>query len=133
MRPGVQLLAYDDHGWTEHAGQRTPLDSRNAQRSVELLKETDGDVAVSKCSFPRHAVVLYEGDVPVASINVCFECGDIVLWPAWKPEPEWNKLTDKQRKALDAARAQQMKRYEEVFPKWKQFFRDDVGLPLENR
>ena len=41
-------------------------------------------------------MVLYEVAVPVASINVCFSCGDIMLWPRWEPAPDWEHLSAKQ-------------------------------------
>lgn len=133
MRPGAQLRVYDDRGWSDHVGERKALAMPDAQRALDWVKQTEGDVSVSKCPFPRHAVVLFEGDVPVASINVCFECGDIMVWPSWQPEPDWDRLTAKQRKDLAARNQRQMKRYEQVFPRWKQFFRDDLGFAIEQR
>jgi hypothetical protein len=76
-------------------------------------------------------VVLYDGDVPVASINVCFECGDILLWPRWEPRPDYSSMTDKQWKEQELRNAKQIKLYEKVFPKWKVFFQDEVGFSID--
>jgi hypothetical protein len=80
-------------------------------------------------------VVLYEGDIPVASINICFECGDILLWPRWeqKPEPDWSNLTDKQWKEIELESAKKLKLYKKAFPKWKVFFRDEIGFSIDAR
>lgn len=132
MRPGVQLLAYDDiHGWSSHLVDRKALDDTKARRAVELVTATNGDVEVSKCPFPRHAVVLYEDAVPVATINVCFSCGDIILWPPWETPPNWDKLTDKEMKERMARHDKQLKLYEKTFPKWKTFFTTDVGFTID--
>lgn len=132
MRPGVQLLAYDDiHGWTPHLVDRKALDETKARRAIELVTATNGDVEVSKCPFPRHAVVLYEDAVPVATINVCFSCGDIILWPPWETPPNWDKLTDREMKERMARHDKQLKLYEKTFPKWKTFFTTDVGFTID--
>lgn len=131
IRPGIQLLAYDERGWSPNVVEQRLLSKEKADEAVNLVAATEGGVDVSKCPFPRHAVVLLHGDVPVASINVCFECGDIKLWPAWGPEPDWEKLTAKEMKALELRAAKQMKLYDKAWPKWKAFFRDEVGFPLE--
>jgi len=131
MRPRIQRRAYDDDGWTQHLAQKKPIDGALAKKAVELVMRTEGDVNVSQCPFPRHAVVLYEGATPVASINVCFSCGDIMLWPRWEPEQDWEKLNDKQRKAFELREKKQKKLYDAAFPMWKAFFRDEVGYAID--
>lgn len=70
--------------------------------------------------------VLFDGDLPIASINVCFECGDILTWPDSEirfDDPAWESKYARRKKLYDA-----------VFPKWKPYFRDELGLPVaENR
>jgi hypothetical protein len=129
IRPDTPLRAYDERGWSPHVALRKAIDAALAKSAVALVAATEGDVAVSKCPFPRHAVVLYDGDLPVASVNVCFECGDILLWPRWEAEPDWSALSDAQMKAVEAKRARQMKLYEKTFPRWRIFFEKDVGYP----
>lgn len=131
MRQGVSMVAYDEGGWSQHVVDRKPIDDSAARKALELTKATEGDVAVSKCPFPRHAVVLYDDTVPIASINVCFQCGDIVLWPPWKPEPDYSKFTPKQFNELEAAHKKQLGLYDKVFPKWQTFFRDEVGFRID--
>lgn len=131
MRYPAQLRAYEENGWSADVAERKPLDDGMAKKAVEIVKAHEGDVAVSKCPFPRHAVVLFDGDVPVASINVCFTCGDIMLWPRWAPAPDWEKMTDAQRKTHWAREEKHLKRYEGVFPRWKTYFRDEIGWPID--
>ena len=134
MRADAQLRAYDEKGWSPHIVDRKTLTDATAKKSLEIVTAHGGDVAVSKCPFPRHAVVLYDGDVPVASINVCFQCGDVMLWPRWSsaPEPDWNKMTSKQVEAHHAREAKRVDRYEATFlPRWKAYFRDDVGFAID--
>lgn len=131
MRERVRLYAYDDGGWSPLLVDRKPLTETLAKEAVDLVTRTQGGVDVSKCPFPRHAVVLYEREVPVASINVCFTCGDILVWPDWEPPPDWDKLTDEQRKKQMLRSEKQLKLYEKAFPRWKTFFRDEVGFPID--
>ncbi len=133
MREHVQLHAYEDDGWSTHLADRKPLTNTQAKRAVELVTKTQGEVEVSKCPFPRHSVVLYDGDLPVASIDICFTCGDILLWPSWETRPDPEKMTDKQLKEFAQRSAAQMKLYEKVFPSWKTFFRDEVGFPIDTQ
>lgn len=132
MRPGVPLRAYDEGGWSPHVVDRKAVTTAQAKKAVELLARTEGDVTVSKCPFPRHAVVLFDGDVPVASVNVCFSCGDILLWPRWSPEPDWERLTKKERAAIESRREKQLALYDRTFPQWKTFFRDEVGFAIDD-
>ena len=133
MRPGIPLYACGDGGLSPHIVEKIPISVAMAKRAVELLQRTRGAVEVSKCPFPRHAVILYDGDVPVASINVCFSCGDILVWPKWDavPEPDWDHMTDQRRKAYEAAQKSAMTAYEQTFPMWKSYFRDQIGFAIE--
>jgi hypothetical protein len=131
MRENIQLEAYNDDGWTSRLVERKPITEALAKKAVDLVARTEGDVEVSKCPFPRHAVMLYDHEVPVASINICFMCGDIVLWPHWEKRPSWDDMTDAQLKQAMIRSARQMKLYEKVFPSWKTFFRDEVGFPID--
>ena len=82
--PGYQLHVVDEDGWSEAIRQDLPLTPELAKAAVELTHLTLGDVQASKCAFPRHAVVFYDADEqPIASVNICFECTDILLWPSY--------------------------------------------------
>jgi hypothetical protein len=138
MRPGAPFRIYDDNGWSKHIADRKPLDAAQAKQAVDLVLAGKSELEMTKCPFPRHAVVLYDHDVPVASVNVCFECGDILLWPRWgKTEVDWDTLTDAQKKKafadLEADGARKQKLFGQVFPKWKTFFRDSVGYPVDEK
>ena len=78
--PHLSNYAYDEHGWNQHLAERHPITIAQAKRAIELL-HTFGEFEWTGCTFARHAVVLFEGDTPVASINVCFECGAVLSWP----------------------------------------------------
>src|SRR5262249_27328961 len=135
MREGAPFRIYDDNGWSPHIADKKPLDAALAKQAADLALAGKSELEMTKCPFPRHAVVLYDPDVPVASINVCFECGDVLLWPRWgPPQVDWDKLTDAQSKKafadLQAEGARKQKVFGQLFPKWKTFFRDDVGFPI---
>jgi len=115
-RRGVPLRVVDDKGWSPHVTRRLPITREQAQRALDLLAVTEGELLVSKCPFPRHAIVLFAGDTAVASANVCFECGDILTWPAWRDGTG-------DHEALFAA-------YQKVFPTWEAFFRDELKLSI---
>lgn len=133
MREAIPLYACSERGLSPHIIEAIPISIPLAKRSVELVVQTRGAVAVSKCPFPRHAVILYDGDVPVASINVCFSCGDILVWPRWESvaEPDWDHLTHEKRRAYESALKEHMARYEKTFPFWKLYFRDQIGFPID--
>ncbi|WP_434416598.1 hypothetical protein [Nannocystis pusilla] len=121
--PGVPLRVYDaTSGWSPKIAERKPISAAQAGSAVERVVATRGTLEVSKCAFPRHAVVLFAGDTPVGSINVCFECGDILVWPDFEP-PASGPTAERRHR-------QQMKAYKRVFPEWERFFRDDLGFPL---
>jgi hypothetical protein len=132
---GIFYYAYDEAGWHEDIQERKDLDLVLAKKAVALLFATEGDVEVSKCPMPRHGVVLLDGDQPVASINVCFECGDIMIWPPWiNGRKRWEEMTPEEIQAALAADEPRQKRqqfsYQATFPKWKTFFRDQVGFTI---
>lgn len=121
--PGVPLRAYDEvHGWSPKIVERRPISAEQGARAAGWVIATRGAVEVSKCAFPRHAVVFYAGDTPVGTANICFECGDILVWP------DLESVTDPQRRARGYRR--QLAAYKQVFPKWEQFFRDELGFSL---
>jgi len=82
--PGSTLFAYRDGEWNESITETKELSISQAQAALELNHRMGGNVNVSKCAFPRHAVVFFDAqDQPVGSVNICFECGDILVWPAY--------------------------------------------------
>jgi hypothetical protein len=82
--PGHQLRVWDESGWSDAIVQTFELTQQQAEVAAELTHRTQGDVPASKCAFPRHAVVFFdEQDQPLASVNICFECTDILVWPPY--------------------------------------------------
>ncbi len=87
--PGHALRVWDAGGWSPDIAQTLPLDAEQASLALELTHRTQGEVRASKCAFPRHAVVFFDAqDQPVASVNVCFECSDILVWPPYFADEE---------------------------------------------
>ncbi len=131
QRPYVPLVAYGDKGWSPHVAERKPITLALAKKAFEIA-DTTGDLDVSKCPFPRHAVVFFDGDLPVASANVCFECGDIVLWPHY-----WDSMpTDAPKKERDAAMKKRKGAYaiqEITLSRWREFFSRDLQITTEER
>ena len=129
--PGAPLRVYDAaHGWSDKIVERRPITAGQAERAVGWVRETSGDVEVSKCPFPRHAVVLYAGDAPVGTINVCFECGDILVWPAIDPPVADDDASPAAERRREQATKKKLAAYDRVFPRWQQFFRDELEFPL---
>jgi hypothetical protein len=115
-RRGVPLRVVDDKGWSPHIAARKPLTAAQTRRALELFAVTEGQLEVSKCPFPRHAVVLFDHDEAVGSINVCFSCGDILSWPETPPS------------TLDTDTL--LTRHEATMPQWDAFFRE-AGLAIK--
>ena len=129
--PGIPLRVYDDtKGWSPKIVERKPITRPQGERTVNWVIATGGEVEVSKCAFPRHAVVLYSGDTPVGTANVCFECGDILVWPDLDPPPDYEHWTDAAQKQHEGSYRRKLTAYKKVFPQWENFFRDELGFPL---
>lgn len=129
--PGIPLRVYDDtKGWSPKIVERKPITRPQGERTVKWVIATGGEVEVSKCAFPRHAVVLYSGDTPVGTANVCFECGDILVWPDLDPPPDYDHWTDAAQKQHERNYRRKLTAYKKVFPQWERFFRDELGFPL---
>ena len=123
--PQLSLYAYNaSKGWNTRIDSEHALTPAQAETAVTLAEMTQGEMLVSKCPMPRHAVVLFSGETPVASINVCFECGDILVWPRWRRDPRWPEKKQDMHASL-------MKAYDRAFPKWETFFGKTLGLDLD--
>lgn len=131
--PGIEhldLRAWDpENGLNPSIVESKPIARALANRAIELVTATGGGVEVSKCPFPRHAIVLFRGQQPVASASVCFECGDILVSPDPRPPIEEGRMPadpDAQSRAYGA----QMVVYDQVYPRWQALFRDDLGFSI---
>lgn len=112
--PTSEMHAYGERGWTTRIAYRATLDAEIAKRSVDLAVKEGGELDVTKCPIPRHAVVLFEGDTPVASINVDLTCQNVLLWPQWTA-----KETASMAPKLAA----------EFIPRWRKVFIEELHLP----
>jgi hypothetical protein len=120
--PSGSILAYSEkQGLSAAIKNARDISAEQAGKALALLEKTHGEMMVSRCAYPRHAVILYAGDRPVASINVCFECGDILIDPPYDRDP-----AAEQRKREMMGKL--MKVYDRTFPQWKSFFETDLGL-----
>lgn len=131
--PDVQLLAYSDAGWNTTILERKAIEVEQGERAVEWVIATRGTVEVSKCPHPRHAVILYSGQTPVASINLCFECGDLLVWPEFEPGPDWDNYdnwTKTEEAKFDKLMAKKQAVYDKLYPSWEAFFRDELGFSI---
>ena len=128
--PGQQLRVWDEGGWSTNLETQVELTEAQANAALELTHRTLGGVNASKCAFPRHAVVFFdESDQPIASVNVCFECTDIMLWPSYNPDPReaMNKYRELSTTVLDNGEEIDQPLvftvHNEVMGKWERLFR----------
>lgn len=133
MRPNTSLLVYGDKGWSKHITSQQPILTEQADEAVQLARQSKGSMYVSKCPFPRHAVVLFNTEnKPVASINICFECGDILIWPEVnKTKSEHADLYQK----VDPKTGEPafLKIYDQVYPKWERFFSEKLKMKITDK
>ena len=120
-RPGLDLYIYKDGTWNDKIAMTKDIDSRQAQTAISLVHRTAGDVKISKCPFPRHGVVFFDDEEnPVASLNVCFQCGDILVWPPYLAQQD--EKIKYQRSENPPGPPQIIPVYSEVFPIWEEYF-----------
>jgi len=120
--PGAKLRVYNEkQGWTESPTKGPTLTAKQAKKALGLIAKTQGQMIVSKCPFPRHGIVFFQGETPVASVSVCFECGDIMVWPAYSQDPSWQERKSRRFGKL-------MKSYKRVFPQWEALFESELSL-----
>jgi len=97
------------------------LTKRQARKALRLVQRVQGDVLVSKCAFPRHGVVFFDDkETPIASVSVCFECGDILVWP------KWDQRRSKRPKTYSRSF---MRKYDKTMVRWKRFFERLEDMP----
>jgi hypothetical protein len=117
--PRAGKLRVYDGKWSTNVQQTIALSKEQADAALELTHRTAGEMLTSKCAFPRHAVVFFdEQGKAVASVNVCFSCTDILVWPPYGREALQAKKYGNLKKLLAV--------HDEVLARWRLFF-DDVG------
>ncbi|MEC7985679.1 MAG: hypothetical protein VX278_10985 [Myxococcota bacterium] len=121
--PGKKLRVWDEYGWADNIEQTFTLTQASADAALELIHQTQGDVQASKCPFPRHAVVYFnQKEEPVASINVCFSCTDILIYPPYFPSPE--ESFKRYETQSEEGGPLLFEIHERVLTKWESFFTD---------
>lgn len=125
--PHAELYAFREGTWNTSIIQEKPLQTQHVEQALEMNHRLGGTVIVSKCAFPRHAVVLFDAqEKPIASINICFSCGDILVWPPYSTDSTWEETRYAQRTedGMPLIYAAQ----EELLPLWEHLLIQDVGL-----
>lgn len=146
--PGSTLFAWKDGTWHPRLEGEAALSDEMAAAALELVHRAQGELLMSKCPFPRHAVVFFDADgEPLGSVNVCFECTDILVWPPYYGDGEEAEaaeeakfsmsrkatLADKKRKKADPDWEPErliVLVNEAVLADWSRFF-STFGWPLE--
>ena len=101
------------------------------ERVVEIVSNTKGTYLASKCPFPRHAFVIFDAkDQPVASVDICFECGDLFAWPDFKVPNEVKYGVWDHKKKLNIGGLQ--KEYDDAMSAYRILI-IRLGLPIEHR
>ena len=126
--PGASLFVYRDGEWNSSITTEIALTDSQAQAALELNHRLGGDINVSKCAFPRHAVVFFDDNKqPVGSVNVCFECGDILVWPPYYDKDE--DLSFRYAQSENAELPKFIDFHEKTLPAWEDLLMKTVGLP----
>jgi hypothetical protein len=74
---------YEDNGWSPNVKYRIALGAEQAELANHFVQYAKGELLVTKCPNPHHAVVFYDGETVVGSVSVGFQCPDVLLWPRW--------------------------------------------------
>ena len=130
-RHGVQLRIIENGRWSSHIRSQLRIDQNVAAKVAGIVASTKGTYEVSKCPFPRHAFVYFsDKDQPIASVDICFECGDLFAWPDFKVPDEdkygaWDDKKDTMVGGIKDKYDDAMKEYRKVIA--------DLGLPIDPR
>lgn len=122
----VARLLSPEGVWNDQIRSERLLTRKMGERAADLVNKARGAYVSSKCPFtPRHAVAYFdERDHPVAVVEVCFECGDLVSWPKIKL-PKGTFTSEGQDSEA------YMRDGEAAIEAFKSFFAKDLGEPLK--
>lgn len=121
MQPVPTRVYSNEHGWSPHIRSEQVISDAHAKRAAELAAVTRGSIELTKCTFPRHAIIYFDNeDKPVASLDVCFDCEAVLAWPDYdKPESfNYERMGQK---------------FEKTLPLWRRLFEHDLKLPIDYR
>lgn len=124
--PGASIWVWRGESFNPNIDSTHELTREQGEAALELVHQAAGRMLVSKCAYPRHAVVFFDDEgQPVASVNVCFECGDILVYPDYVDDELEEKkyaipsdVVDEhglERQLFDLV-------HEAVMPRWADFF-----------
>ncbi len=109
-----------DKVWSPYIRSEQLVSEAQARSAAKLVQSINGTFENSKCIFPRHAIVYFDArDEPIASVDVCFECDGILVWPDYKTKDE-NAYADPAF----------MTAYEGALTQFKTLFGQELVLPL---
>ena len=94
--PRYQMTVFSEDGQLNpYLRSEKSITNNQALEVQKQVNTTRGTVMVSKCPFPRHAVVFFnDKDRPVGEVGVCFECGDIIAHPDFDIPPNEKYAVD---------------------------------------
>lgn len=131
---GKTNYIYFDDEWSDDIEQSIDITKEEANYAIQLVHHTAGDVEASSCIFPRHGIVYFdESDKPVASINYCFSCEGVLVWPSYfetmEEEKQKYELTLPIEDPDSYPEPTVIEIYYELQPNWKSLFLDVLALP----
>jgi len=120
-RPVQMRVVTRDGTWSRHIRSEQRMSAEQAQQAADLVARTQGSVELTRCTFPRHAIVYFDAtDKPIASIDVCFSCEAVLVWPDYKRPDDFDH--EASASALDRA-----------LPAWRRLFEGSLNLPVDYR
>lgn len=116
----VPLRVVSDAGqWSPHIRSEQLITDDHARQAAKLVAATRGSIELTKCTFPRHAVVYFDADDrPVASTDVCFSCEAVLVWPDYEHPDGY----DYEKAAATL---------EKTLPLWRELFERELKLPID--
>ena len=131
--PGQKSYIYRADTWNGKIQKTYPITEEQAEYAVHLIHQTAGNVETSKCTFPRHGIVYFdENDTPIASINYCFSCGGVLVWPPYfeDMEEEYKKydIQGKKVEGKEYIDPLVIQIYEELTPSYEQLFLNVLNM-----
>ncbi len=109
-----------DKIWSPYIRSEQLVSEAQALSAAKLVQSINGTFENSKCIFPRHAIVFFDArDEPIASVDVCFECDGILVWPDYETK-------DAEAYADPAF----MKAYKNALAQFETLFGHELALPL---
>src|SRR5690606_36497846 len=89
LGPGLDLYVYRNDSWHKTIRSTHELSEDATKQALDLVHVLGGTTIVPKCPLPRHGVGFCDkDDKPLGSVNMCFECGDIMVWPPYYDDSE---------------------------------------------